>query len=163
MFDIIIRLKNNKTNTILPSRASAFIKSAGEDFKGFTKREDAGKWMHEFKKQMNKQKEVSVVSFKVTDDIAPDVEVTSRYGDKYKFIYVGDENWIINFGEFATNIYFNEDNRDVILGIDPPGGLINGGPLEVGQRIPILHNKVVDKIVYAAGSYVISMKDGDDK
>ncbi len=159
MFDAIIKLKNNRTNTIVPTRASSLIKSTGQKFDGFDKREDVGKWMSTFKTKMKLQKEVSVVSFKVTEDIAPDVITKSRDGNEYRFIYAGDDNWVINFGELPVSVIFDNEDKNTILSIDPPGGLINGGPLLVGQHVQILHNMVVNKITYVTGSYVITMKN----
>lgn len=159
MFDAIIKLKNNRTNTIVPTRASSLIKSAGQKFDGFNKREDVGKWMSAFKKQMKLQKEVSVVSFRVTEDITPDVITKSRDGNEYRFIYAGDDNWVINFGELPIGVTFDNEDKNTILSIDPPGGLINGGSLSVGQHVQILHNMFVDKITYVTGSYVIKMKN----
>lgn len=159
MFDAIIKLKNNRTNTIVPTRASSLIKSAGQKFDGFNKKEDVGKWMSAFKKQMKLQKEVSVVSFKVTEDIVPDVITKSRDGNEYRFIYAGDDNWVINFGELPVSVIFDNEDKNTILSIDPPGGLIDGGPLSVGQYVQILHNRLVGKITYVTGSYVIAMKN----
>lgn len=159
MFDAIIKLKNNRTNTIVPTRASSLIKSTGQDFDGFKKREEVGKWMSDFKKQMKYQKEVSVVSFRVTEDIIPDVVTKSRDGNEYRFVYAGDDNWVINFGDLPVNVIFDDKDNNTILSIDPPGGLINGGPLSAGQQVQILHNRFVGKITYVTGSYVITMKN----